>query len=376
MKVLHLFSNAKWTGPAEPALNLCVALRALGVEADFACTPETAGGPHKIVMTARDRGIEPVLAFSLPKHRNPVMNWIDARRVRAFVQQRGYDLVHCHLDNDHRIAAGALRGLDVPLVRSNYAGEGLSPKMRPLIERTALLLEPSELARSADLRAFALPEAKTGVVPGAVDVERFDPARIVPDERAWLQIPRDAFVVGIVARMQTHRRYEDFFDAVKQLAEKHGNVHAVVVGRGTKQEQVAFKPVTERGLEQVVHFPGYVDGEDYVGMLKAFDTLVYLVPGSDGTCRTVREAMAMGKPVVAAKRGMLPEIVEDGGTGCVVDNTAHGLFQALDRLAVNRKLARRLGAAARETAQQRFALEVQAGRVRSLYESLLSGRRA
>ncbi len=33
MRVLHLFSNAKWTGPAEPALNLCVALRRAGVEA-------------------------------------------------------------------------------------------------------------------------------------------------------------------------------------------------------------------------------------------------------------------------------------------------------------------------------------------------------
>ena len=40
MRVLHLFSNAKWTGPAEPALNLCVALRRYGVDADFACAPD------------------------------------------------------------------------------------------------------------------------------------------------------------------------------------------------------------------------------------------------------------------------------------------------------------------------------------------------
>jgi glycosyltransferase involved in cell wall biosynthesis len=373
MKALHLFSNAKWTGPAEPALNLCVALRRNGVEADFACTPETAGGPHKIIMTARDRGIEPVLAFSLPKHLNPLTNWFDARRLRAYLRDHYYDIVHCHLDNDHRIAARALRGSKIPLVRSNYGGEGLSAGMKALLGRTSLILEPSRLALQHD-EALGLSPYKAVVVPGAVDVERFDPTREVPDQRAWLQIPRDAFVVGIVARMQTHRRYEDFFDAIKLLAEKHGNVHAIVVGRGTKQEQVAFKPVTERGLGDIVHFPGYVDGEDYVGMLKAFDVLVYLVPGSDGTCRTVREAMAMGKPVVAAKRGMLPELVEDSRTGYVFNNTGHDLFQALDRLATNRSLARRLGTAAREMAQQTFALDVQARTVQNLYMDLLGKR--
>lgn len=373
MRALHLFSNAKWTGPAEPALNLCVALRRAGVEADFACTPETAGGPHKILMTARDRGIEPVLAFSLPKHRNPVVNWLDARKLRAYLSSHPCDIVHCHLDNDHRIAAGALRGLNIPLVRSNYGGEGFSPGMKALFDRTALVLEPSRLALTHDV-ALGLPAEKAVVVPGAVDVVRFDPSREVPDQRAWLQIPRDAFVVGIVARMQTHRRYEDFFDAIKLLAGKHGNVHAIVVGRGTKQEQVGFQPVTERGLDSVVHFPGYVDGEDYVGMLKAFDVLVYLVPGSDGTCRTVREAMAMGKPVVAAKRGMLPELVEDGRTGYVFNETGRDLFEALDRLATNRKLARRLGAAARETAHETFALDVQARTVHGVYRELVAKR--
>jgi len=58
MRVLHLFSNSKWTGPAEPALNLCVALRARGVAADFACGPHCGSPVNKVVATARDRGIE------------------------------------------------------------------------------------------------------------------------------------------------------------------------------------------------------------------------------------------------------------------------------------------------------------------------------
>ena len=55
LRVLHLFSNSKWTGPAEPALNLCIGLRALGVHADFACAPNAGASVNKVAETARDR---------------------------------------------------------------------------------------------------------------------------------------------------------------------------------------------------------------------------------------------------------------------------------------------------------------------------------
>ena len=376
MKVLHLFSNAKWTGPAEPALNLCVALRREGVEADFACAPDAGASLNKVVETARDRGLEPVLRFHLSKHRNPLLNVRDTLKLQAFLRQSRYDLLHCHLDNDHRIAAPAAKRLGIPVVRSSYSGEGFPAKRgtAKLLQGAARLVEPSERALEKDRESFGLPAARLVVVPNAVDTERFEPGREVPDGRRWLGIGPDAFVVGIVARMQTHRRYEDFFAAVNRLVEKRGNVHVVVVGRGTKQEQVGFRPVRDLGLEGRVHFPGFIDGENYVGMLKAFDVKVFLVPGSDGTCRAVREAMAMGKPAVVADRGMLAEIVDHEANGLVCDGTAEGLFGALDRLAGDRAWRRGLGAAAREKALRVFSLGAQARAVKAVYESILGGK--
>ena len=58
MKVLHLFSNARWTGPAEPALNFCVTLRKRDIGVDFAFTLQAPGSEHTMLETARDRGIE------------------------------------------------------------------------------------------------------------------------------------------------------------------------------------------------------------------------------------------------------------------------------------------------------------------------------
>ncbi len=375
MKVLHLFSNAKWTGPAEPALNLCVALRRLGIEADFACCPDAGASINKIVETARDRGIEPILRFFLYKHFNPATNFMDGIALKRHLRAARYDLIHCHLDNDHRIAAGAARAVGVPLVRSSYHGMGMpeTSALRRLAQGAIRIFEPSQAARDHDIRAMGVAPERAVVVPGAVDVERFDPLRETPDGRRWLGIPPDAFVVGIVARMQTHRHYEDFFRAIQMLADHCPNVRVIVVGRGTKQERVGKQPVRDLGLEGRVHFPGYLDGENYVGMLRSFDVKAFLVPGTDGTCRAVREAMAMGKPIVAADRGMLREIVDDGANGFVCDGSPEGLFEALRRLACDRALARRFGHAAREKAVAAFSLDVQARAVLREYQACLGG---
>jgi len=374
MKVLHLFSNAKWTGPAEPALNLCVQLRQIGVEANFACSPDAGEAINKVVETARDRGIEPILTFRLDKHRNPFSNAVDRLRLARHLLEHPYDLIHCHLDNDHRIAAHPAAKRGIPVIRSSYYGSGFPVKRAytRLLSHTAHLIEPSNQAAECDMEAHGIDSARLTVVPGAVDTERFDPARQVPDGRRWLNIPPDAFVVGIVARMQTHRHYEDFFAAVQRLVKARHNTHVIVVGRGSKQEQVALEPVRRLGLEDRVHFPGYLDGENYVGMLKAFDVKVFLVPGTDGTCRAVRECMAMRKPVVAADRGMLREIVEHNRNGIICDGSAEALFQALDRLAEDRRLVYEMGVAARETAITRYSLEAHTFAVIQVYERVLA----
>ena len=372
MRVLHLFSNAKWTGPAEPALNLCVTLRRRGVEADFACCPDSGASINKIVETARDRDLEPILSLHLYKHKNPFYNLIDRFSLRKLVRNRRYDVVHCHLDNDHRIAVAALGGSGIPIVRNSYEGLGFAkPKDHArMLSKTAWLIEPSRRALEHDTAAYGFPADRACVVPGAVDTERFDPTRELPDGRRWLNIPHDAFVVGIVARMQTHRHYEDFFAAIRRLADKHSNVQVIVIGRGTNQEKVGFAPVRDLGLEKRVHFTGYLDGENYVGMIKAFDVKVFMFPGSDGTCRAVREAMAMGRPAVVADRGMLPEIVHPDTDGFVFDNSVDGLHDCLNRLASDPRRTREMGRNARATALAQYSLDAQADKVLEVYSNL------
>jgi glycosyltransferase involved in cell wall biosynthesis len=93
---------------------------------------------------------------------------------------------------------------------------------------------------------------------------------------------------------------------------------------------------------------------------------------SDGMPMALLEAMAYGMAIVASRAGGIPELVEDGVTGILVEpGDADALADALARLAADPELRDRLAAAARERARSLDADEV-AARLGRLYDSLLA----
>ncbi len=123
------------------------------------------------------------------------------------------------------------------------------------------------------------------------------------------------------------------------------------------------------GIQDRVIFPGY-RAEDYVEYLSAIDLKVFLVPGSDGTCRAVREAMAMGKPIVSTRRGMLEELVEDGVTGILVEEEPEALAAALEKMVLAPDLRLAMGEAARHRALRDFSIRKQALRTAEFYHEV------
>jgi glycosyltransferase involved in cell wall biosynthesis len=377
MRVLHLFSNHKWTGPAEPCLGLCAQLKSLGIAIDFACSSATSAGRNKVAQRAGELGLGPVPGLRLDKHKHPWHNWRDSRALERMLAKTRYDIIHCHLDNDHEIALAPARAAGAMVVRSSYEGEGFRRTRRHarLLRDTSWIFEPSTIAAENDATKFAFPPRRMRVIPGSVDLARFDAQRPLPDLRARWGAGGEQFLVGIVARMQTHRHYEDLFEAFHTLVQSHPHARLVVIGRGTKQDSVGHEPVQRLGLEDCVIFTGYLDGDDYVGALAALDAAVYLVPGSDGTCRAVRELLAMGVPVAVADRGMLREIVDDGGDGAVFDGTPGALARVLAAWAQDVPLRHRLATNARVHAMERFDPAAQASAVAEVYERLVSEAR-
>jgi len=381
MKLLHLFSNWRLTGPAEPAIHLAAALSRQGCEVVFTCgRADVPGRESSIAQTAAERGLTVRPGLALSKHMNPFYNYPDGRVLRGWLAAERFDVMHCHLRNDHIVAALAARRMpDRPLVvRTCYEGHGPRGywEGRLVREFTEGLLVISEEARRHAVEGIGVPADRVWRIDTAIDLARFSPERGLGDRRAELGIAPDAFVVGIVARIQWRRRFGVLLEAIERARRQVPGLRALLVGRGTHMEAIAVRPVQRMGLGDAVLFPGYHMGDDYVRTLASMDAKVFLVPGTDGSCRAAREAMAMGVPVISSRRGMLPELVADGERGLVVDDTPEKLADAILALARDPERRRAMGQRARRYALEHFSIERQAELVGGIYRELLErGRR-
>ena len=372
--MLHLFSNYKWTGPAEPAHALAAGLRERGVEVVFRSSGYTKGDARNHVAERGARlGLAPVTDLDLSKHRKPWRDWRDARRLSALLAHERFELVHCHLANDTRIARAALRGRTLPFVRSLYETEP-ERLLRADVATLGRARRVFVFARGVE-RALAergVPPERIVPLEASVDLARFGPGDGSAQRRALGLAPED-FVAGIVARVQPQRRFDLLLDAAERAAQDCPRLRVVVIGRGSKLDATAREPARARGLlDRVVFFPGYFEGAAYVDVLRALDVKLFLVPGTDGTARAVREALACGLPVLTTRRGILPELVRDGVTGRVLDETPEAFAAALVALAREPDARRRMGEAARKDAEARFSRARQVATVIGSYEALLA----
>ncbi len=246
--------------------------------------------------------------------------------------------------------------------------------MRTLLSNgTKGLIVLCDRLKDAVATRFSIDADRITVVDGAVDLRRFDAARKgLPRLGREYGLQKGDFVVGIVARMQKHRRFEIFFEALTKAAKELPNLKILLVGRGTWMDEVAVKPAARKELVGKAIFTGYRQGAEYVATLRCMSVKVYLTPGSDGSCRAVRESMAMGLPIVAARRGHLQDLVEDGVVGLQIGDSADELATALVTLAKDARLRNRMSRTATQRAKDCYGLPLQAERVEAVYERVLS----
>jgi glycosyltransferase involved in cell wall biosynthesis len=331
LRVLLTYSNFKWTGPADHALNLAAWLgRRQDVLPLFTCG-ERRGHPNHIRQKARQRGLETVPGMFLDKH----LNWRivpDLLALRRLVRREGIGVIHSHQENDSLTAV--LAGYGRRLVRTCYDGDPppMTPRRRFAWGKTACILTASARVKASLAEAF--PGKPVAQVDIPVDSRRFRP---MPKNAALCRefgLAPGEVVAGIVARVQKHRHFATLLEALCAVVREVPDYKFLVVGRGTHIDAVARTPARRLGLEKNLIFTGY-RGEDYLDVLNLLDYKVFLQPGSDGACRAVREALACGVPVIASRRGILPELIRDGQTGLLVNGDAHGLAAAM--LALHRR---------------------------------------
>ncbi|MHB8667993.1 MAG: glycosyltransferase [Burkholderiales bacterium] len=208
------------------------------------------------------------------------------------------------------------------------------------------------------LISAGVPAQQIIAVPTGIDLRRFDPARTdLADMRARFGIPRETFVIGIIAVLRRAKGHRFLLQALARLAPEFPQLRLLIAGEGPQGRNIRDL-IVDLGLEQQVMMLGNQD--DIPSLLRALD--VFVLPAQEEALGTALiEATAMGVPVIATKIGGIPEVLGEAGL----------LFESEDVEAlVNhlRTLIRSPALAARMRVQG-------AARARELYDENLMVRR-
>jgi glycosyltransferase involved in cell wall biosynthesis len=312
LTVLHLVTNRWWTGSAEPTLRLVLGLRARGHRALLALV---AG--DRFETKAREAGIQPVEELRLDIKSGLAAIMGDARRLGALVRREGVDIVHAHHSHDHWLGWW---GHDTAALIRTFHNERAVRRAWPdaaLYRRSDALVAVSRRIE-VRLREAGISSDRLYRADGVVDAARF-----VTDAPGALKIREEfevggAPLVGCVARLAAGRGHEVLIEGFGLLSAGRRDARLLLVGKGERRDALVDL-VKRLGLERRVFFAGYRDS-DLPAVLGALDVFVLMGAGSDDSCRAALEAMAAGRPVLAARVGALPDAVVHGETGLLLES--------------------------------------------------------
>lgn len=264
--------------------------------------------------------------------------------------------VHLHLSRRSfwrqvPFAAAALAARS-PLVVQLH-GPGLGAEARTLLEHAACVVVACE-AQRLWVKSLARRAHVLCVPPPAAAPVRPQGSR--PN------------VVLFLGRLEAGKGIYDLLDAVAAVRAAVPDVRLVCAGRGDRPGVARY---AERlGIADAVKFTGSVGPSGKRALLET--AAAFALPSYDEALPvSLIEAMSAGVPPIVTPVGGIPEVVQEGVSGLfVAPGDRAGLERRLKRLLLDRALAERIGAAARESARLRFAPDRVLARLDELYGSL------
>ncbi|MFL5919006.1 MAG: glycosyltransferase family 4 protein [Gaiellaceae bacterium] len=244
-------------------------------------------------------------------------------------------------------------------------GSRLRTALNPVADRVAL----SGLRNADGIRTV------TGYTTSLVREVGLEPADEFPafmDFDSFLQEPTQplpdtprALFVGVLER---YKNVDGLADAWRAAAPRVPGAHLRLVGAGT------LRPVVEQLLRDVPQQTRWDERLTQAEVSRALDesTALVLPSRSEGMGRVIVEAFCRGRPAVASRVGGIPDLVEDGRNGILVEpGDSAALADALVRILTDRALAERLaGTAHASAALWTSSAEEFASRVRALVERI------
>ena len=286
--------------------------------------------------------------------------------VAAHMRRHPDRVVHSHLEMGMQVAAAAaaLTGFRrlVTTIHNNepcYANPRWQATFRFLKAVTARWIAISHAVHDHLRTVTPIDPYRIAVIHyGVPQPPRPDRARLRHD---W-GVAEDAFVVGVVARLEPQKNLGLLLRALHRLPPLHG----VLVGGGT-EEAALKRQAAALGLSNVTFLGPRADGP---AQMAGFDA--FCLPSHwEGLGLVLIEAMLQGVPVIASRAGAIPEVLDDGRQGWLFEvDDLEGLVEGLRQMAADRAQWAERTEGARDYAKARFSVEAMRDKTLAVYENL------
>lgn len=375
------------SGPPLALLQVLPALRSGGVERGTLEIAEAqiAAGYRAIVASAGGEMV-PALEALGARHitlpltaKSPLAIWRNAAALAALMRAEGVALIHARSRAPAWSALMAARRAGLPFVTTYHGAynEGFPGKRfyNSVMARGDRVIAISHFIADLIRARHGVAEARLRVIPRGVDPRRFDPAlvsveRIEKLRAAW-KLPEGRAIIMLPARVT---RWKGQMVLVEAMARLPGDSLALLVGDA--EERPAFKAellarIESLGLRDRVRLVGHA--ADMPAALMLADVVVHASTDAEAFGRTVIEAQAMARPVIASDLGAPRETVAEGVTGWrIPPGDAPALAEAISKaLALPPAERAALGARARAAVLSGYTTEAMQAATIAVYRELI-----
>lgn len=335
-----------------------------------------AGSCDFVEVLIRD---EATLSVALPARssrvtRVPLRGRYDARTIAAIRERLtdgGFDIVHC-LRNNRPISNTVAAAIGLrPRIVAYRGTSGHLRRWNPVSWATYLNPKIAKIVCVSDsvrqyMAGQGVPQARLITIRKGHDVNWYS-GRTGPGLSSF-GIPEGAFVVGCAANVRPCKGVDVLISAFRMLP-RDGSFHLLLAG-DIRDPKVAAM-LREENDSGLIHAPGFrKDASRLMGLCGAF-----VMPSleREGLPRAVVEAMAQGVPPIVTRAGGMPELVQDGASGIVVEpGDAAAVAAAVRTLAASPERRLELARNARLRIEGEFSIRQTVARTLDLYRELLA----
>ncbi len=349
MNILFASSIPHWGGGENWMLSSALGLRGRGH--DVGVVPRSGSD---LETRAREAGL-PTWGIDWRGDFDPLNTW----RVCRLCRRLRTDVLCLNMDKVLRIAGPGARlaGVKavVPRRGSQFAvGGKISHKWSYLKVATGIIANSGATRDTMIESASWLPPEKIRLIYNGIHLDRYDrPAMRAPVREALGAGPDDP-VILMVGELTSRKNHIHLVRQLPGLLRRFPALRVWIAGEGVERDRLT-REAQEAGVAGALKLLGFRD--DVPDLVSACDLLVHPAL-MEGFGYVLVEAMAAGKPVIAAATSNIPEIVPDGEVGYLVDpDDGEALADRVARVLSDPGHAAALGAAGRERAARLYSFE-------------------